>query len=130
MIRYKKPDIKTAQSLIESAVKEMNYTMSLKISEDSGSTIIRNVYECFRKLGDAILTIQGIKVNDHIRPINALTNLKIETNRPLRAIENLRQKRHTINYNGYIPTIIEIEDAIDLAKELFNPIVKEIKKNY
>lgn len=126
--RFKRPDKKNAQSLVEAAKKEMTFTLKIDITEEAGTTIIRNVYECFRMLGDAILTLKGIKSYDHIKPINELTSLKIQTTRPLRTIENLRQLRHNLNYYGYQPKISEVIDVIDIAKTCFNPLQKEIKR--
>src|SRR3989344_7319897 len=126
-VSYKRPDMKNAQSIVESATKEMKYTISLKITEEAGSTIIRNVYECFRKLGDALLVAEGIATHDHLEPVKALMKIRAEVKRPIGAIENLRQMRHNINYYGYIPTLAEVNDAINIAKTLFEPLYHEIK---
>lgn len=128
MITQKKPDIKKALSLIESAKKDIYYTFSLKVSEDSANTIIRNVYESFRMLGEAILTSKGIKSEDHILPINELTSLKISTSRPLNILDNLRKLRRNINYYGYCSTIAEAEDILNFAKLCFDSVLKEIKR--
>ena len=115
-IRYKVPDKKNALSIIEASKKDMNFTLSLKSSEESGTTIVRNIYECFRMLGDALLVIKGIKSEDHIEPIKALLDLKIDTSRSLNLIDNLRRLRHNINYYGYKPSRLEAEDALSIAK--------------
>jgi uncharacterized protein (UPF0332 family) len=125
-IRQKRPDKKNALSIVQSARKEMKFTLSLKITEDSGSTIMRNIYECFRKLGDALLVAQGIETRDHLAPIRALVKLNIQTNRPIQVIENLRYSRHNINYYGYVPKIAEVMDTTDIAKTLFNPLFKAV----
>ncbi|MBU1203916.1 MAG: hypothetical protein KKG60_02510 [Nanoarchaeota archaeon] len=52
-MRYKIPDRKNALNIIGAAKKEMGFTLSLRPTVDSGSTIVRNTYECFRMLGDA-----------------------------------------------------------------------------
>ena len=55
MIRYKRPDKKNAMSIIDAAKRDMKFTLSIQISEESGATIVRNIYECFRMVGDAII---------------------------------------------------------------------------
>ena len=113
--RFKRPDRKNAISIISSAEKEMRFTLSLPLKEEAGSTIIRNIYECFRKLGDALLIAEGIESRDHLEPIKALLKMQIKSDRPIGIIENLRQLRHNINYYGYVPKLDEVKDVIDLT---------------
>ena len=131
-IRYKVPDKKNALSIIEASKKDMNFTLSLKSSEQSGTTIVRNIYECFRMLGDALLVAKGIKSQDHILPIQELLKMKVNTARPIYLIDNLRRLRHNINYYGYSPKLVEVEDVISIAENCFEPlmaaVLKEIEK--
>ena len=132
-IRYKVPDRKNALSIIEASKKDMSFTLTLKLAEASGTTIVRNIYESFRMLGDALLVAKGIKSQDHIEPIKELLKLKVNTSRPIYLIDNLRKLRHNINYYGYSPKLVEVEDIISLAKSCFEPlhdaVLKEIKKD-
>jgi uncharacterized protein (UPF0332 family) len=127
-LRIKRPDNKNALSLIESAKKDMKYTLSLEINEQSASTIVRNIYESFRKLGDAILTHKGIESQDHVAPIKELMAIKVNTTRPVNLLDNMRRLRHNVNYYGYNPKIIEVVNVVSLAKDLFEPLTKEIEK--
>jgi len=101
----------------------MDFTLSLEVTEEAGATIIRNIYEGFRMLGDALLVAKGIKSTDHIMPIKELLKLQVSTSRPIRLIEGLRQLRHNINYYGYSPKLVEVEDVISIAKSCFNPLL-------
>ncbi|NOR85452.1 hypothetical protein GQ473_04990 [archaeon] len=125
-MRQKVPDKKKALSIIEAAKRDMKFTLTLEVTEASGSTIIRNIYECFRMLGDAILVARGIDANDHVMPINELLKLSVETTRPILAIGSLRQLRHNINYYGYLPKMSEIVDAISIADGCFDAILDVI----
>ncbi len=127
-MRYKRPDNKNALSIIEAAKRDMKFTLSIKPTEESNPTIVRNVYESFRMLGDALLVIKGIKSEDHIAPIKELLKIKVETRRPIGVIDNLRRLRHNINYYGYKPNLIEVKDTISIAETCFEPIYKEILK--
>ena len=127
-IRYKRPDKKNALSIIEAAKRDMDFTLSLEINEKSGSTIVRNIYECFRMLGDAILIAKGIESEDHIMPIKELLKVRVNTSRPINLIENLRRLRHNINYYGYKPNLDEVKDVISIAKNCFEPLFKFIMK--
>jgi len=128
-VRIKRPDHKNAKSIIEAAEKDLRFTLSLKITNNSSSTIIRNIYESFRMLGDAILVLKGIESQDHLAPINELLNLNIKTVRSLRTIDNLRRMRHNINYYGYSPSKEEAEDAISIVNACFFTILKKIRKD-
>ncbi len=126
MIRQKRPDVKNALSIVEAAQNDMKFTLSLQISEQSASTITRNIYESFRKIGDALLVARGVHAKDHVTPIKELLKLQVVTTRPIQLIDNLRKLRHNINYYGYNPSLPEVEDIISLAKSCFPPLVKEV----
>jgi len=127
-IRYKRPDHKNAKSLVLAAKDEMDFTLSMPINEKSASTIIRNVYESFRMIGDALLISKGISSQDHVECINELLKLKIEAKRPTGILNNLRILRHSINYYGYKPKLDELKDTLALAKTLFPPIYSSVLK--
>lgn len=128
MTRIIKPDFKRALSLIEAAKRDLDVALSLKLNENSSGTIIRNIYESFRMLGDALLFIKGVQSQDHIMPINELIKLKVNTLRPLNNLDNLRKLRHSINYYGYQATIYDAKDILDFAEKCFNKVYEEVKK--
>ena len=127
MIRHKRPDRKNALSIIDAAERDMKFTLSIDITEDSGSTIARNIYECFRMLGDAILVSKGIESKDHLAPIKEIISINVKTDRSLNLIDNLRRLRHNINYYGYTPTIYAVNDAISIANSIFKPLLVAIR---
>ena len=126
MIRGKVPDIKKSLSLVESAKRDMKFTLTLPLTRESANTIIRNIYECFRMLGEALLTAKGIESKDHVMPINELMNLKINTKRPLMVLDGLRRLRRNINYYGYMANVEEAKDIMDFARFCFEPVSKEV----
>lgn len=127
-MRYKRPDNKNALSIISASKDEMDFTLSMKADQKSGSTIIRNIYECFRMLGDALLISKGTPSQDNVECIKELMRLDVKTERPLGIIDNLRILRHNINYYGYKPNLDEVKDIISIAKVLFNPIYEVVLK--
>lgn len=131
-IRYKRPDAKGALSLLQAAKRQMDFTLTIEPSDDSAFTVVRNIYECFRMLGDALLVKKGVESDDHLAPINELLKLKVNTLRPIFLIDNLRRLRHNVNYYGYSPKKAEADDAISLAKSCFNQLyeaaLKEVEK--
>ncbi len=121
-VRYKRPDKKNALSLVSAADREMHFTLTLKLTADAASTIIRNIYECFRMLGDALLVSRGVESIDHLLPIQELIKLNVSTSRPISLIDNLRRLRHQINYYGYLPSVVEAEDTLSLARACFKAL--------
>jgi len=126
--RIKRPDTKNALSIVDAAERELNYTLRLPVNEESAFNIIRNIYECFRMLGDARLVSSGITSQDHVEQIKELEKIQVKTDRPIKLINALRRIRHNINYYGYIPSKAEAEDAISIAKACFSPILESIRE--
>ena len=126
--RYKRPDNKDALSIINASKREMDFTLSLEVNEKSGATIIKNIYESFRMLGDALLILRGIESESHVESINELLKLNLKTKRPLGVIGNLRMLRHNINYYGYSPKVEEVMEVVEIAKDFFNPLFNEISR--
>lgn len=126
--RIKRPDHKNALSIIIAAEREMKFTLNQSVSDESAFNIIRNIYECFRMLGDARLISKGIVSQDHVEQVRELESISVKTERPLKLIDTLRRLRHNINYYGYIPSKIEADDAISIAKACFFPLLDAIKK--
>lgn len=127
-MRYKRPDKKNALSIVEAAERDMKFTLSISPTEESGPTIVRNIYECFRMLGDALLVAEGIESEDHIAPIRELMKISIATSRPVNLLDNLRRLRHNINYYGYKPNLFEVKDAISIADSCFAPLLQAIQE--
>lgn len=125
-IRYRRPDKKNAISIAEAAKRDMDFTLLMKPSEEAGPTIVRNVYESFRMIGDALLVAKGIESEDHVTPIKELLKVDVITPRPINLIDNLRKLRHNINYYGYRPTLMEVKDAISIAESCFKPLLKSV----
>jgi len=125
-MRFKRPDKKNALSLLDASKREMEFALKLKVDEYSGSTIVRNIYESFRMLGDALLISKGIQSEDHLMPIRELIKLNVETKRPISLLDNLRIFRHNINYYGYNPKLSEVNDTLSLANACFKPLYKKV----
>lgn len=122
------PDPLRAQSLISASEQNLVYTRSLTITTLATPTIIRNVYESFRMLGQALLYLRGTPSRHHTIQIAIITEQPIATDRPLRSIERLRTLRHAINYQGYLPNEEEARDALSIADDLFEPLVDELRR--
>lgn len=97
-------------------------------TEESGSTIVRNIYECFRMLGDALLVARGIESENHVMSINELLKLDVDTSRPIYLIDNLRRLRHNVNHYGYKSKLSEVCDTISIAENCFDSLIEGVIK--
>lgn len=121
-MRIKQPDKKSALSLLLASENQMKFTLTIKSTNESAFTIIRNIYECFQMIGKAILLAEGKESEDHIESLKALESLQVKTKRPIQLIDTLRKVRHGINYYGYAPSKAEADDAIEFAKDIYQSI--------
>jgi hypothetical protein len=126
--RIKYPDNKNAKSIFEASIRQMNYTLKLESNDDSAFNIIRNIYECFRMLGDSLLISEGQISDEHVEQIKVLEKLNVKLERPIQLVDNLRRMRHNINYYGFSPKKIDSDDAISFAKLCFFKIAKVVSK--
>ena len=126
--RFKHSDKKSAESIILASIRQMDYTLKLEPNDESAFNIIRNIYECFRMLGDALLVSKGLTSEDHIEQIIAIENLNLQTARPIKLIDHLRRMRHNINYYGFFPKKNDADDAISFARSCFNQIANAVKE--
>ena len=131
MIRRTTPDKDKAKSMIFAAELDMAFVSSLPITTESAQSIIRGIYEDFRILGDALLTVKGFKasgIDHHTQMIDALIKLNVKTTRPLLLLNDLKRTRHQINYNGYVPTENDVKYVIELKEAFWKDILGEVKK--
>ncbi len=131
MIRRRIPDKFKAQSMVSAVEAEIKFTKTIVPTAESSFTIVRNVYESFRMLGDVLLLIHGKEASEkghHIEMIKELLTLSVETKRPIQVLLNLKDLRNKINYNGYMPNVEEAKDALSILDACFEPIINKIKK--
>lgn len=125
-MRENLPDKARAISLIQTSLSDMKYTLSLNITYNSANTLLRNIYECFRMLGEAALLAKGIVPQDHIVCIDEL--MKLAGNENSGYLEWLRRIRHNINYYGYKSTISDAQEAVIISNRYFNKLFEKVKE--
>ncbi len=133
MIRYRTPDKAKARSMISAAENEITFIKTIPPMTASASIIIRTIYESFRMLGDALLLLRGkeaVGQDHHKIMIEELLTLSVQTTRRTQALLNLKDLRHRINYNGYIPAPAEAIDALSIADGCFQPLAQKIREEY
>ncbi|HLC84977.1 MAG TPA: hypothetical protein VJH22_04245 [Candidatus Nanoarchaeia archaeon] len=128
-MRVRAPDPSHARSLVEASKQEMAFLETLPKKIDAGSTLIRGIYENFRRLGMALLLLDGITTQNHETAIKRLIDLpKMNTTRPLRTLDQLRKLRHDINYQGYQPTQADLNEAVSIKNACWKPLYEEVSK--
>lgn len=125
------PDKVKARGMVKAAIIDMQFIEKIPDTKESAQTKIRGIYENFRMLGDALMIAKGLQSkgpDHHFEMINELIKLKIETDRSLGLLHELRKLRHKINYEGYIPPLVDLEYAISIKKSLWKKVLEEVNK--
>ena len=73
-MRKRVSDISLARSLVTASLREMQFLETVEPKIEAAATLIRGIYENFRRLGEALLAFQGFE-GDHEDAIAALTQL-------------------------------------------------------
>ena len=110
------------KSLVDDAVKRLNFYKKLKLNSETSKYILENVYESLRELADAVLIKDGYKSYSHEASIVYLLkyNLSlIEINK----FDNFRKIRNNSKYYG---KSVDLEDSKEIV-ELAEKLLKEIK---
>ena len=126
-MRKRSPDIAKARSLVIASEREMAFLDTLDPAPEAASTIIRGIYENFRRLGSAVLLLQGL-AGDHEQEIHALIQLNPQTTRPVQILDTLRRLRHDINYRGYQPSESDLRDVLSIREACWDPVLRAVKK--
>lgn len=122
-------DLPYARSLVAAARIDMTYLSSLAVTDDSVITVVRGVYENFRMLGKALLVARGtVVIDDHKESIAALLVLDVSLKRPLGSLDSLRILRHAVNYRGFVPSVAQALDALELARDCFDDLATNVEK--
>lgn len=120
------PDKRKAESFVLMAKRDLETVFQMTQFKYYNNLVIRNIYECFRMLGEALLLSKGIKSSDHILPINELISFSEKSGRNLIILDTLRRLRHNINYYAYSAKQEEALEAIRIAKDNFNFLADKI----
>ncbi len=82
---------------------------------------LENAYEAVREYLDAALVKQGVKSSSHEATVAYLSELGFPL-LDLVIVDNLRQQRHTIKYDGGEATREEAENAIAAAERIIGKL--------
>jgi isopenicillin N synthase-like dioxygenase len=131
MIRKRVPDKAKVKSMLQAAEMEIKFIKTIKPTKESASSVVRNVYEACRMLGDALLSVRGKEATGIDHPnimIQELFTLKVTTKRPIQILLNLKTLRRRVNYQGYITSIEEAKNALQITNDCFKPLLEAVKK--
>ena len=126
-MRARSPDRAKARSLVQASEMEMRYLDGLQPTIPAASTIVRGIYENFRRLGEALLVAEG-KGYSHEECIAVLISLQVKAERPIQVLDTLRRLRADINYEGYSPSEADLQDVLSIKKTFWERILNEVKK--
>ena len=121
-LRRRSPDKARIRSMLEAAKRTSEYVCRLEINEESAAVVFRELYECLRQIGDALLWRSGWEPLKHTASIEAL---KEEVGYvDYEKLDRLRIIRNNANYRGYS---VSVQNALEI-KELWEKWGRSIEK--
>jgi hypothetical protein len=100
----------------------------IKLSEKTATLIFREIYESIRQLGDAKWWLLGYEPLSHDVSLEILKESNIKEKVKLNSLERYKKTRHDINYRGFITTIFQTEEILELWDKCGKEIITELKK--
>lgn len=120
-------DKNLAKSLVEQALRRLDYVYKIEINELNRDFILEDYYEVLRTLADAVLALNGYKSYSHEAPIAFLEKYKEFSPNLIENFDRLRRLRHGSRYYGERVSIFDAKSAKELAKVII-PKLRTILK--
>jgi len=116
------------KSILISAETNAAVTLKIPLNDDSASIIYRELYECIRQLGDAMLWINGYEPLNHEVSLDAIRSLDIKNKMPLNHLSRFKAIRNDINYRGFRASLAQAREIMDFWKKCGPEILEKIRK--
>lgn len=127
-LRIRSVDKGKIESMIDSALRNSKIVLSMSLNENSATVIFREIYESLRQLGDAYLWSLGYEPRDHDVSLEALMSLEIKDKVKLNFIDRFKTIRNDANYRGFMVSLSQAKEIIELWNSCSSDIIKIIKK--
>ena len=128
-IRPRQIDTERIKSILKSAETNATVTLKIPLSDDSASIIYRELYECIRQLGDAMLWTNGYEPLSHEVSMDAIRELDIKNKILLNHLTRFKSIRNDINYRGFRASQTQAKEIMDFWKKCGSEILEKIKNS-
>ncbi|MBS3135109.1 hypothetical protein J4406_01920 [Candidatus Woesearchaeota archaeon] len=116
------PNKSLIKSLVNDAIKRLDFYKKLRLDNENSKYILENIYESLRELADAVLIKDGYKSYSHEASITYL----LKYNLPLVEINKFDNFRKIRNNSKYYGKPVDLEDSKEIM-ELAEKLLKDIK---
>jgi len=120
-------DKNLAKSLVDQALRRLDYVNKIEINEINRDFILEDYYEVMRTLADAVLALNGYKSYSHEAPIAFLERYKEFSTSLIENFDRIRKLRHGSRYYGERTSLSDAKTARELAKTIV-PKLRQILK--
>ena len=125
LVRKSVPDIELAKSLIIESNKILLVVNGLALNDTNSSVLMRECYEAFRQICEAIAVNKGYKIYSH-EAITSFVGEILNEKEIAESFDRYRKIRNSINYYGTPVNIEEVKKALaEIPK-----FIEIIKKKY
>ncbi len=130
MLRKRSPDMKQADTLIDAANERASIAKAIPLSEKSATTILSELYESFKNLGNARWWVLGYKPTKdaHVVSMLIISKAQIAHAYKVQNIDRFRQLRNKANYDGYRVTLGEAKEILGLWNEVSEELIEWVKE--
>ncbi len=132
LLRKRTIDTQRLNSLLSSAKDNSDYASSLEINEKSSTAIFKELYDCFRQLGDAKLLLLGYESQgkgSHEVSIEAIQEEKVDF-LAFNNLDRFRRLRNDANYKGYKATVADAQDISNVWKNCGNKLINLLRARF
>lgn len=109
-------DKNLAKSLVEQALRRLDYVNKIEINESNRDFVLEDYYEAMRTLADAVLALNGYKSYSHEAPISFLEGYTEFSSSLIESFDRIRRLRHGSRYYGERVSISDAKSAKELAE--------------
>lgn len=126
-VKKQSVDKNLAKSLVEQALRRLDYVSKVEIDESNRDFVLEDYYEVMGTLADAVLALNGYKSYSHEASIAFLGRYKEFSPSLIENFDRIRRLRHGSRYYGERTSVSDAKSAKELAKIIVPKLRKILK---
>jgi len=123
LVKKVKPNKEEAKSLMDSAIKRLEFIKKQEIDDSTAKFIFEDVYETLREASQSLMSIKGYKPYSHEAVISFLIEFYNFSKYEISTFDRYRILRNKAVYSAYKISILTCKDALKFL-ETFLPKLK------
>ncbi len=122
-VKKQAPDANLSNSLVNDAVRRLEYAKSSPLTGENAKYVYENTYESLREAADAVLFLQGYKSFSHEATVAFIQRFDEFSVREISGFDRMRIKRNGMKYYGKSCSADDAKEAMEFAESLIKKLV-------